>query len=58
MLKGILKDREVEWNDELKEVIVSAWNGLTCDAVQSVFATGTAALHDLLRIAESIFLDQ
>jgi hypothetical protein len=37
MLKGILKDRECNLNDEIEEVIASAWNHLTFHDEQSVF---------------------
>jgi hypothetical protein len=37
MLKGILKDQEFHWHDEIEEAITMAWNDLTFDEVQSVF---------------------
>jgi hypothetical protein len=44
MLKGIRKDREFNLNDEIEEVIASAWNGLSFDDVQRVFRNWTSSL--------------
>jgi hypothetical protein len=37
MLKGILRDREFNSNDDIEEVIALLWNGLTFDDVGSTF---------------------
>jgi hypothetical protein len=37
MLKGVLKDREFNSSDEIKEVIAKVWDKFTFDEVQSVF---------------------
>jgi hypothetical protein len=38
-LKGILKDRELNSNDEIEEAIASGWNDLAFDDFQCVFHT-------------------
>jgi hypothetical protein len=35
MLKGILRDRDFNLNDEIEEGIASVWNNLTFDEVYS-----------------------
>jgi hypothetical protein len=37
MLKGVLKDREFNWSDEIEETITKVWDELIFDEVQSVF---------------------
>jgi hypothetical protein len=37
LLKGIMKDGEFHFHDEIEEAITVAWNGLTFEDVQSIF---------------------
>jgi hypothetical protein len=37
MLKGVLKDREFNSNDEIEEVMTKAWDEFTFDEVHTVF---------------------
>jgi hypothetical protein len=36
MLKGILRDRDFNLNDEIEEAIASVWNDLTFDDLHGV----------------------
>jgi hypothetical protein len=37
LLKGIMKDREFHFYEEIEEAIMVAWNDLTYEDVQSIF---------------------
>jgi hypothetical protein len=36
MLKGIFKDQEFAWSDEIAQAITKTWNDLTLDDMRSV----------------------
>jgi hypothetical protein len=42
MSKGVSKDRELSWSDEIEEAITKAWTEFTFDEVQSVFHNWTS----------------
>jgi hypothetical protein len=43
MLKGVLKDRELNSNNEIEEVITKVWDKFTPNEVQSVFHNWTSS---------------